>query len=318
MQQLLLGHDDPDALSDGPGCGAGVELLGPAARPGQSAGQSGGPQLGQVLGGSPLSASRSAASSAGLGDAAGGLADALGGAGGQLVTSGPGSAILVLVQVTSVQAPSLGSARTAAAIRRRERGSYQTAGDLHAAPVGPTTAGMAGGMPMGMMPMAGMAGRRAEMPCNPDWFPDEPRSKTSPKCQRRSPANGAVPGRRRHRKETVAFHPDVEAFLAKAARWAMPSSVSSRPPSTTFGCAAQPPTNPTFCPRSTGTGADRPMDGRHRRPVQSHRKSKASSWLRVAECYAVPVTAALMRRGPRFLMICAPVFGDLDTDLGLG
>lgn len=157
-------------------------------------------QLGQVLGGSPLSASRSAASSAGLGDAAGGLADALGGAGGAAGDLGAGLGDLGagagdfgagtvpagLPEQLPPPAAASAAATEAAATTSMPR------------PVGPTTAGMAGGMPMGMMPMAGRGAGEAgkEMPRNPDWFPDEPLVKDEPEVSE------AVAGQRRRPRPT--------------------------------------------------------------------------------------------------------------------
>ena len=148
-------------------------------------------QLGQVLGGSPLSAARSATSSAGLGDAGSGLADALGGGAGGGAGLGDlgagagdfGAGTVPAGLPEQLPPPAAGAAATEAAAT--------TSVPRPAPPAG--SAGMAGGMPMGMMPMAGRGGSDGgkEMPRNTDWFPDEALIKDEPEVSE------AVAGQRR-------------------------------------------------------------------------------------------------------------------------
>ena len=156
-------------------------------------------QLGQVLGGSPLGAGRAAASSAGAGG--GGLLDALGGGGGGAAGDlgaglgdlgagagdfGAGTIPAGLPEQLPPAASAASAAETAA------RASMPR-------PAGPTAAGMGGGMPMGMMPMAGRGvggDGNKELPRNTDWFPDEALVKDE------AEVSEAVAGQRRRPRPT--------------------------------------------------------------------------------------------------------------------
>ena len=159
-------------------------------------------QLGQVLGGSPLGgAGRVAASSAGVGDAGSGLLDALGGGGaggaGDLGSglgdlgagAGDFGAGTVPAGLPEQLPPPSGAAAAA---------QTATTTSVPRSP-GPTMAGgMAGGMPMGMMPMAGRGAGdgNKELARNPDWFPDEALVKDEPEVSE------AVAGQRRRPRPT--------------------------------------------------------------------------------------------------------------------